>query len=254
MNAKTLPPERHPAALVRADQGGRFSDYDAYLFKEGAHTRLHDKLGAHLTRQGDSSGAYFSVWAPNAREVTVVADFNQWRNDADRLRAREDGSGIWEGFLPGVKHGDCYKYHIQSRFHGYQVQKSDPFAVCCETPPRTASRVWQLDYDWRDGDWMGARRGANALSAPIAIYEVHRRLSQLLPDKVVNACLEVMRKGRVIDLTDARAVAASRLAQAHKLALADAAMYAIAHEFRATFWTQDKDYNGLAGVKYIAKK
>ena len=88
----------------------------------------------------------------------------------------------------------------------------------------------------------------------IAIYEVRRRLSLLLPDKLVNACLEVMRKGRVIDLTDVRAVAASRLVQAHKLSLADAAMYAIAREFCATFWTQDKDYQGLVGVKYIARK
>ena len=88
----------------------------------------------------------------------------------------------------------------------------------------------------------------------IAIYEVHRRLGQILPDKLVSTCIDVMRKGRVIDLTDARAVASSRIAQAHKLALADAAMYAIAREFRATFWTQDKDYEGLAGVKYRAKK
>ena len=88
----------------------------------------------------------------------------------------------------------------------------------------------------------------------IAIYEVHRRLSQLLPEKPVNACLDVMRKGKVIDLTDARAITASRLALAHKLALADAAMYAIAREFRAAFWTQDKDYEGLAGVKYFTKR
>src|SRR5258706_15453360 len=109
---KTLTPEIEPPAVSRTENRGRFSDYDAYLFKQGTHTRLHDRLGAHLARPG-SSGVYFSVWAPNAREVAVVGDFNQWRNDADRLRAREDGSGIWEGYLPGAKHGDCYKDHIE---------------------------------------------------------------------------------------------------------------------------------------------
>jgi 1,4-alpha-glucan branching enzyme len=155
------------------EPGSRFSEYDAYLFKQGSHTRLHDKLGAHLTREGEVSGVYFSVWAPNARSVSVTGDFNQWRPDANPLRPREDGSGIWEGFVAGASDGDCYKYRIASRYHGYEIDKSDPFAFYCEAPPRTASRVWRLDYDWSDGEWMKSRHRANALDAPFSIYEVH---------------------------------------------------------------------------------
>ena len=172
-DVKTLTPQIDPSALSRNEQRGRFSDYDAYLFKEGAHARLYDKLGAHLTQVGGAAGTQFSVWAPNAVEVSVIGDFNEWRAGANRLRQREDSSGIWEGYVPGVKQGDCYKYRIVSRYDGYEVEKSDPFAFYCETPPRTASRVWRLDYDWGDDEWMRLRRRANALDAPMSIYEVH---------------------------------------------------------------------------------
>ena len=165
--------DRETPVAKKAQEGARFSDYDAYLFKQGAHTRLHDKLGAHLTRQGEASGAYFSVWAPNAREVSVIGDFNQWRADANVLRAREDGSGIWEGYVAGAGHGDCYKYRIASRYNGYEIDKSDPFAFYCEAPPRTGSRIWRMDYDWLDAEWMRTRHRANALDAPVSIYEVH---------------------------------------------------------------------------------
>jgi 1,4-alpha-glucan branching enzyme len=169
---RTLSPTQDPTALTRSEQPARFSDYDAYLFKQGAHTRLYEKLGAHLA-PGADAGATFSVWAPNAREVSVVGEFNGWRADANRLHPRADSSGIWEGDVAGARHGNCYKYRVVSRHRGYEVDKSDPFAFCCETPPRTASRVWRLDYDWHDADWMRQRRRANALDAPISIYEVH---------------------------------------------------------------------------------
>ena len=116
---------------------------------------------AHLHRLVAPPGQ-FSVWAPNAVEVSVIGDFNEWRAGANRLRQREDSSGIWEGYVPGVKHGDCYKYRIVSRYSGYEVEKSDPFALCCEIPPRTASRVWRLDYDWGDDEWMRLRRRASS--------------------------------------------------------------------------------------------
>src|SRR5262245_60651761 len=102
---KTSVSDPEATSASRGEQRGRFSDYDAYLFKQGAHTRLHDKLGAHLARPGDR-GTHFSVWAPNAREVSVVGDFNQWRKGASPLKVREDGSGIWEGYLPEAGHGD----------------------------------------------------------------------------------------------------------------------------------------------------
>src|SRR4029450_812616 len=158
---------------TRNEQRVHFSDYDAYLFKEGGDTRLYDKLGAHLVQLGGAAGVQFSVWAPNAASVSVFGDFNDWNNGANILRQRGDSSGIWEAYVPGVKQGDCYKYRIVSRYNGYEVDKSDPYAFHSETPPRTASRVWPLDYDWGDNEWMRLRHRANALNAPISIYEVH---------------------------------------------------------------------------------
>ena len=146
--------------------------HDIYLFREGSHCRLHEKLGAHLA-QGSVSGARFALWAPNAETVSVIGDFNGWDPGAHPLRARDDGSGIWEASIPGVERGANYKYRIQSRLNGYVVDKADPFAFCSECPPATGSRVWGLEYDWGDGDWMASRRARNALDAPIAIYEVH---------------------------------------------------------------------------------
>jgi 1,4-alpha-glucan branching enzyme len=145
---------------------------DLYLFNEGTHYRLFDKLGAHPVTAGGVSGTYFAVWAPNAREVSVIGDFNGWDRARHRLRPREN-SGIWEGFLTGVCAGALYKYFIVSQHNGYSVEKADPFAFFDEVPPKTASIVRDLDYDWGDGDWMAKRRACNALDAPIAIYEVH---------------------------------------------------------------------------------
>ncbi len=150
------------------------SDYDIFLFKKGSHLRLYEKLGAHLLTTGEGeAGCCFAVWAPNARAVSVVGDFNAWRPGAHPMAARWDGSGIWEIFIPGLGPGALYKYHIVSSEGGYQVQKSDPFAFGCETPPRTASAVRGLEYAWEDGSWMEQRAAANALSAPMAVYELH---------------------------------------------------------------------------------
>ena len=149
------------------------SDHDVYLFREGTHTRLYEKLGAHLVDEGGEAGAAFAVWAPNAEAVSVVADFNDWDRGRHPLVRRRDGSGIWEGFVAGVALGARYKYHVASRYRGYRADKGDPFAFLWEAPPLTASRAWKLDYDWGDAEWMAARRERNALSAPLAIYEVH---------------------------------------------------------------------------------
>ncbi|NLC71832.1 MAG: 1,4-alpha-glucan branching protein GlgB [Desulfuromonadaceae bacterium] len=149
------------------------SDYDIFLFKQGSHLCLYERLGAHLLHTEDGqSGCFFAVWAPNAGAVSVVGDFNSWRPETHPMAARWDGSGIWEIFIPGIVQGTLYKYHIESR-SGYQVQKSDPFAFRCETPPHTASVVWDLGYEWGDDAWLGERPGRNGLSAPVSIYEVH---------------------------------------------------------------------------------
>jgi 1,4-alpha-glucan branching enzyme len=145
---------------------------DLYLFNEGNHFRLADKFGCHLTTLNGAPGATFAVWAPNANYVSVIGDFNAWDPSAHRLAPR-GASGVWEGFIPGVKQGDGYKYHIGSGQSGYQVDKADPFGIHHETPPKTGSKVWNLAYEWGDGEWMAGRAARNALASPIAIYEVH---------------------------------------------------------------------------------
>lgn len=150
------------------------TDHDIYLFKQGNHFRLYDKLGAHRTEQAGEAGVSFAVWAPNAERVAVMGDFNGWATDTHPLASRSDGSGIWEGFVPGLDNGTAYKYHISSRHHGYSVAKADPFARRCEMPPGTASIVWDgQGHAWQDAGWMEERRGRNSHTAPWSIYEVH---------------------------------------------------------------------------------
>ena len=148
------------------------SDHDIYLFNEGSHYRIYEKLGAHLVQNGREQGTYFAVWAPAAREVYVIGDFNSWNRHSHPLRPRSS-SGIWEGFIPGLNKGALYKYYIISHHHGYTVEKSDPLGLFHEKPPRTASIVWDLPYEWNDGSWLVQRQHANSLQAPQSIYEVH---------------------------------------------------------------------------------
>jgi 1,4-alpha-glucan branching enzyme len=155
---------------------------DLHLFNEGSHFRLYDKLGAHPLRQGEVEGTYFAVWAPGAERVAVIGDFNGWNKHSHPLRPR-DSSGIWEGFIPGVGRGTAYKYHVASRYHGYRVDKADPFAFCAEPPPRTASLVWDLDFAWGDQGWMAGRQKSNGLDAPMSIYEVHLGSWRRVPEE-----------------------------------------------------------------------
>jgi 1,4-alpha-glucan branching enzyme len=148
------------------------TDQDLYLFNEGSHTRLYGKLGAHPYTQNNVSGTHFSVWAPGAKKVCVMGDFNRWNKQSHALQPR-GSSGIWEAFVPGVGHGAHYKYHVVSRHQDYHVDKADPFGFFHEVAPQTASIVWNLDYTWRDRDWMAQRRDRQTLSAPISIYELH---------------------------------------------------------------------------------
>ncbi|OOG66810.1 1,4-alpha-glucan branching protein GlgB [Flavobacterium sp. A45] len=150
-----------------------FTDFDIDLFKAGKHFRLYEKLGAHLIEVDGVKGVYFAVWAPSARTVSVVGDFNYWIQGEHSLQVRWDSSGIWEGFIPGIEKGTTYKYKIQSNNGGIITEKADPFAFYCEKPPHTASVIWDLDYKWKDKKWMQTRKEHNDLDKPYSVYEVH---------------------------------------------------------------------------------
>ena len=150
-----------------------FTDFDINLFKAGKHFRLYEKLGAHFIEVDGVKGVYFAVWAPSARSVSVIGDFNYWIQGEHQLQVRWDNSGIWEGFIPNVQKGTTYKYKIQSNNGGIITEKADPFALYCEHPPRTASVVWDLDYKWNDKKWMENRAEKNGLDKPYSVYEVH---------------------------------------------------------------------------------
>ena len=159
------------------------SEHDIYLFKEGNHFKLHDKLGSHLMVADGKQGVYFAVWAPNAERVSVMGDFNGWDKGSHQLLPRWDESGIWEGFVPGIGNGANYKYHIASRYNMFSADKGDPFAFYWECPPKTASRVWDLEYEWKDSKWMEERHRNNALDAPFSIYEVHLGSWRRVPEE-----------------------------------------------------------------------
>lgn len=160
-----------------------FTEHDIYLFKQGNHFRLYDRLGSRQMSVDGITGTYFAVWAPNAERVSVTGDFNGWDNDSHNLKVREDESGIWEGFIPGVLHGSIYKYHIASRVNNYRVDKGDPYSFRWELAPMTASVVWSLDYEWNDREWMEGRYRPNALDAPFSIYEVHLGSWRRVPEE-----------------------------------------------------------------------
>jgi 1,4-alpha-glucan branching enzyme len=145
---------------------------DLFLFNEGSHLRLYDKLGSHVLTHDGLAGTYFAVWAPSAARVSVIGDFNGWDRGAHPLRPRAS-SGIWEGFVPGVGLAMKYKYWVESRHGGYKVEKADPFAIHAETPPHTASIVWDREQSWSDAEWMAERVDRTNLQTPVSIYELH---------------------------------------------------------------------------------
>ena len=149
------------------------TDFDIELFKSGKHFRLYEKLGAHLTEVDGEAGVYFAVWAPSAKAVSVIGDFNYWIEGEHPLNVRWDGSGIWEGFIPGIGKGTTYKYKIHSHHNDIKTEKADPFAFRAEHPPHTASIVWEAPYDWKDSGWMKKRKELNQLDKAISVYEVH---------------------------------------------------------------------------------
>ncbi|MFH1379948.1 MAG: 1,4-alpha-glucan branching protein GlgB [bacterium] len=160
-----------------------FTEYDSHLFKEGNHFSLFEKLGSMLTEHNGKQGAYFAVWAPNAKKVSVMGEFNHWKPHTHPLSAHPSSAGIWEGFIPGIEQGMLYKFHIESNHNGYKVDKGDPYAFFWEISPQTASRVWDLAYTWQDTAWMKKRKEKNNLHAPISIYEVHLGSWRRVPEE-----------------------------------------------------------------------
>ena len=149
------------------------SNDDIFLFNEGTHFQLYRHLGAHPVTRDQEIGVHFAVWAPNAEAVSVIGDFNSWQPGSHPLQQIHSGSGIWEGMIPGLETGEKYKYHLQSRYQQYAVDKQDPYGFYGEIPPLTASVVWNLDYQWQDESWMKQRLQKNQLDQPFSVYEVH---------------------------------------------------------------------------------
>jgi len=150
-----------------------FTDFDINLFKSGKHYKLYEKFGSHIITVDGVEGTYFSVWAPSAKQVSVIGDFNYWKEGEHLLHVRWDESGIWEGFIPNVGKGTTYKYKIESHNNGIKTEKADPYARRFEHNPKTASIVWEDEYGWKDSKWMKSRKKKNALNAPFSVYEVH---------------------------------------------------------------------------------
>ncbi|TLY76411.1 MAG: 1,4-alpha-glucan branching protein GlgB [Gammaproteobacteria bacterium] len=161
------------------------TEQDIYHFREGTYFRAYEKLGAHAlgATEGAPYGTRFAVWAPNAAAVTVIGDFNGWDRRRHPLTARPDSSGIWEGVVAGVGPGTLYKYHVASRQAGFAVDKADPYAFRAELPPRTASVVWDLAYQWQDAEWLRRRAHVNALGSPWSIYELHPGSWRRVPEQ-----------------------------------------------------------------------
>lgn len=154
------------------DSFSLLTDFDIHLFKSGKHFKLYEKLGAHLSTFNGEKGTYFAVWAPNARGVSVIGNFNHWTDGQHKLFPRWDESGIWEGFFPSIGKGEVYKYAIHSNSGDY-LEKADPFACYAETPPKTASVVWDASHSWKDKTWLEKRKKLAAKPKPYSVYEIH---------------------------------------------------------------------------------
>ena len=149
-----------------------FTDEDVHNFQNGTHYSLYTLFGNKQLEVSGTKGTYFAVWAPNATAVYVKGNFNDWNNETHLLKVRQDSSGIWEGFVPGIHQGEVYKYHIHG-YKGVKLDKGDPFANYWELRPLTASITWQTNYAWKDAKWIEQRKIKNRTDQPYAVYEVH---------------------------------------------------------------------------------
>ncbi|WP_432709016.1 1,4-alpha-glucan branching protein GlgB [Pedobacter sp.] len=168
MPKEVLFEKQHAAVWVHT----LFTEFDTSLFISGKHFRLYEKLGAKIIEVNNTKGVFFGVWAPNAQQVSVVGNFNEWNKNTHKLYKRLDQSGIWEGFIPHLNKGELYKYAIKG-FDGSAIEKGDPFARKWEHPPQTASIVWDTAYEWKDKSWLKKRPKVNALNQPVSVYELH---------------------------------------------------------------------------------
>jgi 1,4-alpha-glucan branching enzyme len=159
------------------------SKFDVHLFREGRHFKLYEKLGSHVVELKGHKGTFFGLWAPNANKVGVIGNFNGWNHNSHLLTPRGDGSGIWEGFIPGIGHGEAYKYHIVSNHQNYSVEKGDPFAFMWEEPPRTASVIWDNSFSWTDKEWLAERKKTSHKPKPFSVYEMHLGSWQRCPEE-----------------------------------------------------------------------
>jgi 1,4-alpha-glucan branching enzyme len=161
-----------------------FTEFDLYLFGQGKHYHLYEKMGAHQREVDGMVGVNFAVWAPNALAISVIGDFNNWDRNAHQMYRRHDDLGVWECFVPGVREGALYKYAIYSRFHSYTVEKTDPYGFAAELRPNTASIVTDIHrHRWEDDAWMEHRDSHQRLNSPISIYEVHLGSWKHVPER-----------------------------------------------------------------------
>lgn len=187
LEPKPVAQQTHPVMetqpTMMATVSPQLTDLDLHLLKEGRHYRLYDKLGAHLAVENGVAGVRFTVWAPNAQQVTVIGDFNGW-NKQSHVMDNVQLSGYWSLFVPGLKAGEAYKYNIQSAATFYEVEKADPVGFYAEMRPCTGSRVWDVNaYQWHDGQWMSERKHQHRYDKPISIYEVHLGSWKRVPEE-----------------------------------------------------------------------
>ena len=168
-----------------------FSDFDLYLFGQGKDYYIYEKMGAHPRVVDGVAGVNFAVWAPNARAVSVIGDFNGWNHEANLMYRRHDDLGVWECFIPGVRVGDVYKYAVYSRYNNYSSERSDPYGFATELRPLNASIVADIhQHQWQDDEWMQQRAQHQQLSSPISIYEVHLGSWRHIPERHQEGAVE----------------------------------------------------------------
>jgi 1,4-alpha-glucan branching enzyme len=178
------PPESEASHSSTVEIPSILSDFDLYLFGQGKHYHIYEKMGAHPRTVQGVPGVNFVVWAPNARSISVIGDFNNWNRATHPMHLRHNELGIWECFVPGPGVGALYKYAIVSRYNGYQVEKTDPYGFASELRPNTASIVAEIHrHTWQDEEWLQQREQRQRLNAPISIYEVHPGSWRHVPER-----------------------------------------------------------------------